>query len=46
MVSVDIIIFWALAIVAFSALSLLAAPDSRDLRRPEDRVGSWAPLTA
>jgi len=46
MVSMDIIIFWTLVIAAFSGLSQLAAPDSRDLRRPEDRVGSWASLTA
>jgi len=46
MVSVDTIIFWTLAIVAFAGLSLLAAPDSRDSRRTEDRVGSWAPLAA
>lgn len=46
MVSVDIILFWLLAIVLFAALSLLFAPDSRDVRRPADRVGSWAALGA
>jgi hypothetical protein len=46
MVSVDIIIFATLAIVLFAALSLLFAPDSRDFRRPQERVGSWASLRA
>lgn len=44
MVSMDILVFWTFALVVFAALSLLVAPDSRDFRRPADRVGSWASL--
>jgi hypothetical protein len=42
----DVIVFWVLAIVLFAAVSLLFAPDSRDMRRPAERVGSWASLRA
>jgi hypothetical protein len=44
MVSMDILVFWTFALVVFSGLSLLFAPDGRDLRHPVDRVGSWASL--
>ena len=46
MVSVDTFIFWTLAVVVFAGLSLLFAPDAREIRRPQDRVGSWASLRA
>jgi hypothetical protein len=46
MVSMDNIVFWVLAMVLFAAVSLLFAPDSRDMRRPAERVGSWAGLRA
>lgn len=46
MVSMDTLVFWILALVVFSGLSLLFAPDARDFRRPQDRVGSWASLRA
>lgn len=42
----DTIIFWTLAIVVFAGISLLFAPDGRDFRRPQERVGSWASLGA
>ncbi|MEX2047242.1 MAG: hypothetical protein WEE03_08750 [Chloroflexota bacterium] len=38
------LVFWICAIVVFAVLSLLFAPDGRDLRRPADRPGSWAAL--
>jgi hypothetical protein len=44
--SVDVILFWVMALMVFAALSLLFAPDSRDTRRAIDRHGSWAALTA
>lgn len=46
MVSMDTILFVTLALVLFAGLSLLFAPDARDFRRPQDRVGSWASLRA
>jgi len=44
--SMDVILFWVVALMLFAALSLLFAPDSRDTRRAIDRHGSWAALTA
>jgi hypothetical protein len=44
MVSMDTLVFFTFALVVFAGLSLLVAPDGRDLRRPVDRVGSWASL--
>lgn len=46
MAGMDDIVFWVFAAVVFAGLSLLFAPDSRDVRRAIDRHGSWAPLKA
>jgi hypothetical protein len=45
-VCMDVIMFRVFAAILFAVLSLLFAPDSRDMRSPIDHYGSWAGLKA
>jgi hypothetical protein len=42
----DVTMFRVFAAILFAVLSLLFAPDSRDMRSPIDHYGSWAGLKA